>query len=113
MAAGTMQERTGNWFAGVAQSVLEIVCIALLSAASSLLVWELWHHTETQHSAAEKTSVRVEIRRVLVAAPLVVLVNQHINAACDVTFALNFSRHWRYISERSSFTPRYVGVALN
>ena len=113
MAGGVMQERIGNWFIGVARSVPEIVHMALLRAASSLWVWELQHQTGARYSTAEKTSACVEICRVIIAALHVVPASQSISAAHDVTFAVNFSRCWRYISERSSFTQRYIGVALN
>lgn len=96
---------------GVAHRVPETVRMALLSTVSSLWVWTLRHQAGAQYSAAEKTSTWDEMRSVLVAAPHVVPARHRINATREVTLALSLSRCWRYVRERSSLTPRYVGVA--
>ena len=56
---------------GVACIQPETVRKALVSVASSFLVWELWHQTWAQYLAVENTSAWVEMRKVLVEAPQV------------------------------------------
>ena len=102
-AAGAMPDRIGRWLTGVARRDPETVRKELFSATPSFFVCGLLHQTGTQYSAAEKTRAWVEMRRVFVAAPQVVLARRRIRETRDVVFADIFSRCcWKARAGRAS-----------
>ena len=89
---GAMPEGIGSWLIGVVCRRPETVRKAVLSVVSSFLVWELLHQTGEQYLAAEKTSARVEVSRILVKAPQVVPDRRRIRVTQANVLADKFSR---------------------
>ena len=69
--------------------------------------------TGPQCSAAEKNRALVERRGVCVPAPHVMPARRRIREVCEVTSLPTLQNDGAHLKERSSFTPRYIGVVSN
>ena len=72
-------------------------------------VCTLRHQTGVQYSAVEHTRAKAAVRRTAALAPHPDPARRLVRAMREVSFPHSDSRCWWYVSNLSSFIPRYVG----
>ena len=111
--AGAMPARIGKYCVGVGFRHPLIVRKAEFIATSTSCVFLLLGHAGEQYSAVGYTRSRLLILSVLTEAPYPVPASRFNSAQRDKTFCRTDGRCGLKVSDRSSFTPRYVGFGSN
>ena len=81
-----------------------------LIAVSVMQVCTLRHQAGAQYSAVEYTRANAAFQRTVALVPHPDLASHLIRATHEVSFPCSDSRCLWYVSDLSSFTPRYVGI---
>ena len=102
-----MMERLSN---GVGRRYPVITRSASLIAVSMMRVCTLRHQTGAQYSTVEYTRARAAVWRTAPLAPHPDPASHLIRAMSDVSFPRSDSRCRWYVSDLSSFSPRYVCI---
>ena len=105
-----MPARMGRLSNGVGHSHPVTIWSAPLIAVLMMRVCALRHQTGAQYSAVEYTRAKVADQRTAPLAPHPDPVSRLIRVMGEVKFPSSDSRCRWYISNLSSFTPRYVGI---
>ena len=112
-AAGTMPASISKYCVGVGFRHRVIVRKAEFIATSTSFVLLLLDHAGEQYSAVRYTRARLLVLSVLAEAPHPVLASRFNSAQRDKTFCRTDARCGLRVSDRSSFTQRYVGFGSN
>ena len=111
--AGAMPARIGNYCDGVGFRHPVIVRKTEFIATSTSFVFLLLDHAGEQYSAVGYTRARLLVLTVLTEASHPVPASRFNSAQRDKTFCRTDVRCDLKVSDRSSFTPRYVGFGSN
>jgi len=111
--AGAMPARIGKYCIRVGCRHRVIVCEAEFIATSTSFVFLFLGHAGEQYSAVGYTRARLLALSVLTEAPYPVPASRFNSAQRDKTFCRTDVRWGLKVSDRSSFTPRYVGCGSN
>ena len=111
--AGAMPARIGKYCVGFGFRDPVIVRKAEFIDTSTSFVFLLLGHAGEQCSAVGYTRARLLVLSVLMGAPHPVPVSWFNSAQRDKTFCRTDVRCGLKVSDRSSFTPRYVGFGSN
>ena len=106
-----MPASTGRYFVGVGRRHLITMRGVLLIIGSIRRIREPQHQAGTKYSAAECTKAKVAVFKVMAPALQLASARRLIKKTLEVSFLRSDFKCRRYVSNLSSVTPSYFGIA--